>query len=354
MVTRSQFLWLLITFILCGIVYLCWGILTPFVLSIAISYIVSPVATFLESKVKLKRWLVALILVTFIFGILLAAAIVILPLIYHQALIFIQYTPRYKTILDEKIMHTITTYLGNIDQVYIDKISAASVNLMMKGFDNIVTFLEKIWSSGFMIVDFLWLLVLVPFITFHMIKDWRPILIHAINSIPKKKQKATRKLFADLSEVIAGAVRGQFNVCIILALYYTVALSAFKINYSILLGVTIGIMSFIPFVGTVVGMLASIIVAYLQFGTLHIVAYVLGIFTVGSLLDNGVISPHIVGRRIGLHPIWIIFSILLGGKLLGFAGTFLALPLGAVVGVLARNILGMYYKSTLYKVTDKI
>lgn len=354
MVTRSQFLWLLIAFVICGIVYLCWGILTPFVLSIAISYILSPVAAFLESKLKLKRWLVALILVTFIFGILLAAAIVVLPLIYHQALIFIKYTPQYKTILDEKIMRAITEHLGNIDAVYLDKISSASVNLMMRGFDNIVSFLEKIWSSGFMIVDFLWLLVLVPFITFHMIKDWDPILTHMINSIPKKKQKVTRKLFTDLSEAIAGAVRGQFNVCLILALYYTVTLSAFKINYSILLGVTIGIMSFVPFLGTVVGMLASIMVAYLQFGTFNIIAYVLAIFTVGALLDNAVISPHIVGRKIGLHPIWIIFSILLGGKLLGFAGTFLALPLGAVAGVLVRDLLSLYYKSAFYKVTDKI
>ena len=353
MINRIPLLGFCVVAALCGIVYICGRILTPFIFSLVISYMLYPAATFLETKFRLKRWLIALILVTFILSVLLTLATVILPLIYQQALVFIKLVPEYKALLDNKIMHTTTTYLDKLNPAYINKIRAASANLMVTSFDSIVNFLEKIWASGFVIVDFLWFIILVPFITFHMIKDWNLILSHIMLLIPRKRAKMMGELFSNLNNAVAGAIRGQFNVCLIVAIYYTVTLSMIKLHHGPLLGVTTGIISFVPFLGTFTGLLLSLIVAYLQFGTFKIIFYVLGIFSFGILVDSVIISPNIVGRKIGLHPVWVIFSILLGGKLLGLTGTLLALPLGAIANVLIRTALGFYYKSNLYKANEK-
>lgn len=349
MLTRTQLIWFLIAAVLCGVVYLCWGILTPFILSLAISYILAPAASFLETRLRIKRWIISLILVMLILSVILMIATFILPLIYHQALAFISRAPEYKALLDDKITHATVKYLDKIGPVYMDKIRAASANLLVSSFESIVHFLERIWASGFVIVDFLWFLVLVPFITFHMIKDWRFILLYIVRLIPKNKEKMMRSLISNLNDAIARAVRGQFNVCVILAIYYTVALSLLKLEHSVLLGVTTGVMAFVPFLGIIVGMIASLMVAYLQFASFKIIFYVLGIFAFGSLLDSMLISPYIVGRKIGLHPVWLMFFILLGGKLFGLAGTLLALPLSAITIVLIKTMVGLYYKSTLYK-----
>jgi predicted PurR-regulated permease PerM len=345
---RTQAIWLLIVVGLAALVYACWGMLTPFIISLAVSYILYPVTTFLEKHLHMSRWIIALILVVLILGILLTAVLIIAPLIYNQTLSFIKFAPYYKGVIDQKIAESITKYVPNIAPEYIAKIRSESLKLLATGFDNMIRFLGTIWSSGFILINLVWLIFLVPFITFNMIKDWDRILFYTIQAIPKSKQKAVRKLFLDIDYTIARVIRGQFNVCLILSVYYTLALTLLGLNYSILLGISTGVLSFIPIIGPFAGFIMSMIVGYLQFNTLASLGYISAIFGCGVLLDNTLVSPNIIGKKIGVNPLWVVFSILLGGKLFGFVGILLAVPLSAVAGVIVKNMLAFYYKSNLY------
>jgi predicted PurR-regulated permease PerM len=345
---RTQVTWLFIMAGLAALIYACWGMLTPFVISLAVSYILYPITAFLEKHLHMSRWIIALILVAFIVAVLLTIILVIAPLIYRQTISFVHLAPHYKGVIDNKIAQAITKYVPNIAPEYIEKIRIESFKLLTAGLDNTVQFLGTIWSSRFVLINLVWLVVLVPFITFYMLKDWDRILFYAINAVPKNYQKAVRKLFVDIDYTVARVIRGQFNVCLILSLYYTIALTMLRLNYSILLGILTGVLSFIPIVGPFTGFVISMIVGYLQFNTAASLGYISGIFAFGIMLDSTLISPNIIGKKIGLNPVWMIFAILLGGKLFGFAGILLAVPLAAVAGIIVKNALAFYYKSSLY------
>jgi len=334
--------------IACFSVYLCWGMLTPFVISLAIAYLWSPLVSFIESKWNLPRWIIALGFVVLTVGILLSIILVLMPLIYHQVLNFIELAPHYKDFIDRKVMPLVVEKLGAKMPDSIQYIRSSMVDLANSSFDSIIVFIKKIWTSRVVIVDLLWFMILVPFIVFHLIKDWSVVTFHIKNSVPVKKQRIVHQFLSDLDNMISGVIRGQLNVCFILAIYYTTALSLIGLNYSVFLGMTTGLVSFIPFVGFSLGFLSSLIVAHLQVGSPSILLLTALVFLVGGALDTGFISPKLIGKRIGLHPVWIIFSILVGGKLFGFAGMFIAIPCGATIGIIIRMVLKHYYKSELY------
>ena len=345
---HTHLLWVFIIIGFCGLLYLCWGIFTPFIISLVIAYLWSPVASFIESRCKWPRWTISLCLVVITIGVLLFIILLLLPLIYHQVFNFIELAPNYKKIIDKQVIPFVIEKFGAVAPEYIAYIKSSMVGLFRSGFDSIIIFIRKIWSSGLVIVDLFWFILLVPFITFNLIKDWDRMIFYIKNAVPIKRKRAVNKFFSDVNKMVTGVIRGQFNVCLIYSVYYTAALSALGVKYSILLGITTGLINFIPFVGIFIGLLASLIVVYLQFGSLKFLILTALIFIVGASIDSGVISPKLVGKRVGLHPVWSIFSILLGGKLFGFIGMLVAIPLGATVAILIKIILKYYYKSELY------
>ncbi|NRA74194.1 MAG: AI-2E family transporter [Rickettsiales bacterium] len=347
---QTYLLWTFVTLGLCGLLYLCWGIFTPFVVSLVIAYLWTPAASFIESKWQIPRWIISLGLVAITIGILLSIILVLLPLIYYQVFNFIQLAPNYKQFINQKVIPFAMEKLGSIAPEYISYVKTSIANLFSASFESIIGFVKKIWSSGFVIVDLLWFILLVPFITFHLIKDWQKITTHIKKAVPVAKQNFVNQISSDINHMITGVIRGQFNVCLIYAIYYTIALSILGLNYSVLLGITTGIVNFIPFVGIFIGWLAALIVTLLQFGSLKASLLTTSVFVLGVALDNGFISPRLIGKRVGLHPIWSIFFILFGGKLFGFIGMLIAIPLGASLMILMKIMLKFYYKSNLYSV----
>jgi len=345
---HAHLLWVFIIIGFSGLLYLCWGILTPFVVSLVIAYLWSPVASFFESQWKCPRWIASLLLVVITIGILLSIILLLLPLIYHQVFNFIELAPNYKKFIDKQVTPFIMEKFGSVAPEYISYVKLSIAKLFGSGFDSIIVFVQKIWSSGFVIVDVLWFILLVPFITFYLIKDWDRMIFYIKNAIPIKRQRAVNLFFSDVNKMVTGVIRGQFNVCLIFAVYYTAALSVLGVNYSILLGITTGLVNFIPFVGVFIGLLASLVVVHLQFGSLKLLILTALVFGVGASIDSGFLSPKLVGKRVGLHPVWSIFSILLGGKLFGFIGMLIAIPLGATFAILVKIVLKYYYKSALY------
>jgi predicted PurR-regulated permease PerM len=342
--------------IVCGFslfVYLCWGIFTPFIVSLTIAYLWSPVASLFEKKLRIDRWIVASLLVVITVAVLLSLVLVLLPLIYHQVLNFIEQIPQYKEFVENNLMPRIAKSLGILAPEYLSLIKKATTDLFGSAITSLGLFMKKIWSSGSAIIDVVWLVLLVPFITFHFIKDWDSFLFNIKNAVPIERQRVVQQFFVDVDRVISGVIRGQFNVSIILGLYYTIALSLIGLKHSMLLGITTGLVNFIPFIGLIASACAAAIVAYSQFASMKFVLLTILVYVAGAVFDGGFLSPKLIGRRVGLHSVWSMFAILLGAKLFGFIGMVIAIPCGATIGLVIKVILKHYYKSKLYATKNK-
>lgn len=338
---------IIIFMIAVGIIYTLGGILMPFIVSFILAYLFVPLANKLEQNVRLPRTLGSLLIIVIIICLFTTLWLFLAPMILKQIQLFIEQIPTYKLFIQHNIMPKIVNILTKIDPGYADKIQE-NIN---ETFAMIVQFtinsINNIWKSGIAFINILSMLILVPFITFYLIKDWRKVKSGSKHLVPVKMQHKFQILISRMNRSLSGFIRGQINVCILLAIYYSIALSAIGINFGVFLGITTGILSFIPFVGLLSGLIASILVAYFQFLVFKPIIFIVVIFAVGSLIEN-IISPKLIGNKIGLHPVWIIFALLIGASFFGFIGMIFAIPCAAIINVICRFVFELYYSSKIY------
>ena len=166
--------------------------------------------------------------------------------------------------------------------------------------------------------------------------------------LPKKSKKTITSTLKDIDKIIAGFIRGQLSVCLILGLFYSIGLKLVGLELGLLVGFIAGIISFIPYVGSITGFVVGCILAFAQYGDISHVLYVAGVFMLGQFIEGNFLTPKLVGESVGLHPVWVMFALLAGGVLLGFLGLMLAVPLAAIIGVLVRLAIKRYKLSSLY------
>jgi predicted PurR-regulated permease PerM len=208
----------------------------------------------------------------------------------------------------------------------------------------------RLAQRGVAVINLLALLFLTPVVTFYLLRDWPKVLSAIDSALPLDHAETVRKLARQSNMAVAGYVRGQALVCLCLGTIYGVGLSLVGLQFGFVIGLIAGLISFIPFVGTLVGATMAIGMALAQFPPDWIsVAKVAVVFLIGHLLEGNVLSPKLVGDRVGLHPVWIMFALLAGGSLFGFVGVLLAVPIAAIVGVIARHLLERYRASALYR-----
>jgi predicted PurR-regulated permease PerM len=189
-----------------------------------------------------------------------------------------------------------------------------------------------------------------PLVVFYLLVDWHPMLNKVDGWLPRDHAPAVRRLAGEINDAVAAFIRGQGTVCLILAVFYAAALSFAGLKYGLLVGVATGILSFVPFVGWALGLITATGLAVVQFWPdVMSIALVMGVFLAGQALDAGYLSPQIVGSKIGLHPVWLIFALFVFSYLFGFIGVLVAVPVAAAVGVLARFALEQYLASPFYK-----
>ncbi len=193
------------------------------------------------------------------------------------------------------------------------------------------------------------LLVITPLVTFYMLNDWDRMVARIDSWLPRDHVETVRAMARDINTAMAGFIRGQGTVCLILGIFYAVALIAAGLNFGLLIGLTAGILSFIPYVGAAVGGVLAIATALVQFWPDWVqILIIVAIFAGGQFLEGNILSPKLVGRSIGVHPVWLMFALFAFGYLFGFAGMLLAVPLAAAIGVLSRFLLDQYLGSKLY------
>lgn len=209
--------------------------------------------------------------------------------------------------------------------------------------------LSGLWSGGLAIVNIISLIFITPLVTFYLMRDWPKVVASLDRCLPRGQAGTIRAVLADIDRSLAGFIRGQAMVCAFLGVAYAIALTVAGLQFGLLLGIVIGILAVIPIVGTAIGAVACIGLAAIQFGTWQDVLIIAAIFVTIQAIEGNILQPKLVGDRVGLHPLWIVFALMAGGALMGFIGVLIAVPAAAAIGVLARFAVSRYLAGSFYR-----
>jgi predicted PurR-regulated permease PerM len=328
--------------------YVFSSILLPFVAGMVIAYFLDPVADRLE-RLGLSR-LMATIIILSIFVLLFVIAIaIIVPVLAGQAGKFIEGLPATIARLQQLIAGIDLGFLERYLGADVANLQGSIQGMLQQGLGFATGVLQSVWQSGMAFINLIGLLVVTPVVAFYMLLDWDRMVGKVDGWVPRDHVETVREIFRDIDKAIAGFVRGQGTVCLILGIIYAVGLSVLGLNFGLLIGLFAGFVSFIPYVGSLLGLLLALIVAAVQFWPDWVmVAGVAAVFFGGQFIEGNILQPKLVGESVGLHPVWLMFALFAFGALLGFVGLLIAVPAAAIVGVLVRFALSRYLKSPLY------
>ena len=311
-------------------------ILLPFVAGMALAYFLDPVADWLERRGLSRLMATVVILVGFVLMFAIALMIVI-PLIISQFAEFAQILPQYITQLQQLIASPENSFLPHWIVTQIQTAKENFSSLMSEGAGFLGGLLNQLWNSGKTIVDVISLLVITPVVAFYMLLDWDRMVAKVDSWIPRDQVTTIRQLAREMDDAVSGFIRGQGSLCLILGIFYAVGLSIVGLNFGLLIGFVAGMISFIPYIGSLVGLVLAVGVALMQFWPDYpwIIA-VMCVFFAGQFIEGNILQPKLVGSSVGLHPVWLMFALLAFGAMFGFVGLLIAVPAAAVVGVLVR------------------
>ncbi|MBD8553029.1 AI-2E family transporter [Rhizobium sp. CFBP 8762] len=324
------------------------SILLPFIAGMALAYFLDPVADWLERRGLNRLMATIVILVSFIVLFALALMIVI-PLLAQQAADFLEKLPTYIVELQDLITRSGPTVLPEWVTNQMATIKQNSSRLLTEGAGFLGTLLGKIWNSGVALLDIISLFIVTPVVAFYLLLDWDRMVGKVDSWVPRRQVDNVRQIAREMDHAIAGFVRGQGSLCLILGVYYALGLSLVGLNFGLLIGLFAGFISFIPYIGSTIGLVLAVGVALVQFWPEYwSIALVAVVFFSGQFLEGNVLQPKLVGSRVGLHPVWLMFALFAFGALFGFIGVLIAVPAAAAVGVLVRFFLQRYLDSELY------
>jgi predicted PurR-regulated permease PerM len=349
---RQTWFWVSIFAAFVGVVWLLSDVLFPFVAGIGLAYLFDPIADKLE-KWKWPRWVAAAALTLLSVLVVVAALLVIIPLLQSQLVELSTRVPGYVGALRAHATELIATMQSHLTDADISalkqKVGGAAGPDLIAWVGRV---LSNIWGGGVALLNLLSLLVITPIVMFYLLRDWDRIVATVDGWLPQRQAHIIRDQVSEIDSVLSAFVRGQFTVCIVLGVFYAVGLSVVGLDFGFIIGFGTGLISFVPYFGMLVGFVAGVGVAIAQFGEWQPVVLVAGVFVVGQFLEGNFITPKLVGDKIGLHPVWIIFALLAGGAVFGFTGILLAIPAAAIIGVLSRFGISQYLTSAAYLKDD--
>jgi predicted PurR-regulated permease PerM len=348
--TRAQRLGLVLGMlaVLLGALWLFSAILTPFVLAACLAYFLDPPTSRL-TRLGLPRGLAAFLLVLLLLAAVLLAILLLYPLLIAQIGILATRLPAYVIGVGAVVREALEAAQEAFGP---DVVDGQLRDLAVRQAGQIVTFLGQtalgLIGSGMALFSVLTLLVVTPVVGFYLLRDWQTMMLRIDGWLPRRSAHTLRQLAADTDRVLAAWLRGQLLCCGLLGVFYAASLSAIGLELGLTLGLLTGVLSFIPYVGSLTGFLGAVLLAAAQFGTLEGVGLVVLIFVLGSAVEGYIIYPYLLGDRVQLHAVWVIFALFAGGVAFGFLGVLLAVPMAAALGVVARFWLRRYLESPLY------
>lgn len=322
------------------------GVMLPFLIGGAIAYFLDPVADRLE-RLGLGRIGATIIIsvAALLFFILLA--LLVIPTLTQQLLALINAAPT--------IIAQLQTFLAERFPQVLDKSSVVHQTLISIG-DTIkaqgADLANRVISSALSVINAALFIIVVPVVAFYLLLDWDHMVEHVDSWLPRDYRDTIRKLAHEIDDVLAGFVRGQFTVCAVLGTYYAVALAVVGLQFGLVVGAFAGLITFIPYLGSMTGLALGLGLALFQFwGTPGMIVAVVAIFLIGQFVEGNILSPALVGHSVGLHPVWLLFALSAFGTIFGFVGLLVAVPVAATIGVLARFGIRQYLDSQLYQGT---
>lgn len=346
--------WLIAILVAGGLVYLLAPILTPFVAAALLAYLGDPIVD------RIERWHVGrmrlgrtggVLLVFFGLTVLLAAALLVLvPMLEKQVVRLLGELPAYLAWFQDTALPWLSSRLG-IELPALD--GAGMADMFKEHWQSAgglaTSVLSGLSRSGMVVINVLINLLLIPVVAFYLLRDWDRLIAHIQALIPRHAEPVVVRLARESDQVLGAFLRGQLLVMLALAAIYAIGLSLIGLELALLIGIIAGLISFVPYLGAIVGVGMGVVASLFQFGELwHFVA-VLIVFGVGQVIESVLLQPVLLGDRIGLHPVAVIFAVLAGGQLFGFLGVLLALPVAAVLMVLLRYALERYQASEVYE-----
>jgi predicted PurR-regulated permease PerM len=341
--------WVVAFLTLILVLWLLSPILLPFIAGLVLAYFLDPVADALERGGLPRLVATATILVLSIL-LLVFIGLLIVPILGDQIVKFAGDLPTLLQSLLARFNEVAPQWIKDAIAKSGTDIQGSISDIAGKAAGWTATLLASVWSGGMAIVNILSLMVVTPIVAFYLLADWDRLVAKVDSWLPRDHAVEIRTIFADIDAALAGFIRGQGTVCLLLGVFYALALTIAGLKFGLVIGLAAGLMSFIPFVGALVGGLMAIGVGLVQFWPdFSSILIIIGIFAAGQFLEGNFLSPKLVGSSIGLHPVWLMFALFAFGYVFGFVGLLLAVPLAAAAGVLVRFALNQYLASKLYR-----
>ncbi|KQU50820.1 hypothetical protein ASG72_13345 [Bosea sp. Leaf344] len=341
--------WLASLFLLVLLLVLLRDVLLPFIAALALAYLLDPLADRLE-RLGMSRLAATLVILVVFLLLFVLALVLLVPLLGQQLSALVQKLPTDAARLQSLVLERGGPWLERLGGAELAKDAQSSLgNIVGEATKWVGSVLQGLWTGGTAIIGLFSLLVLTPVIAFYLLVDWDRMVATVDGWLPLDHRETIRGLLHEMDRSIAGFLRGQALVCLLLGLFYAVGLSLLGVNFGALIGIISGFLSFIPYVGSLTGLVLSVGVAIVQFWpdwTMPLAT--LAVFAAGQFLEGNIFQPKFVGDSIGVHPVWLMFALLAFGTLFGFVGLLLAVPLAAVIGVLCRFALRQYLASNIY------
>jgi predicted PurR-regulated permease PerM len=348
-VEKQLWFWLTALAVLVGAIALLREILLPFVVAIVIAYFLSPLADRLQSLGLNRAW--SAVVIVSIGAVLVSLAFILLvPILIDQIRQLVVALPtemqRLRVIVEEvaraRLGPSFPTVQGAMERV------TSEISQNWTNFAGAI--LASIWSRGQALVNLVALLLITPLVVFYLLVDWHPMVERIDGALPRDHAPTIRRLAGEINDAVSAFIRGQGAICLVLGMVYAVGLSWAGIDYGVLIGFTTGLLAFIPFIGWMLGLICAASLAIVQFWPdLIPLAKVVAVLVAGIAIDTAILSPRFVGKKVGLHPVWLIFSLFVFSYLFGLVGTLVAVPLAAAIAVLVRFALEVYLDSSVYK-----
>jgi predicted PurR-regulated permease PerM len=348
----ANYRWLIVLVVFITVVYFLLPVLTPFLVAAILAYMCDPLVDRLSdlhiAKYKFGRTPATLLVMTGIFAILTLLVLIIVPLLQKESGLIAERLPstigNIRATLEPWLQHNFGISL-NIDAAQIQEV----VTKNWKTAGGLLTdVLKTAGSQGLALIGVLANILLLPVVLFYMLRDWDGFVASISQLIPRDWLDTSKTMAIEIDQVLAEFLRGQLTVMLIMSAFYAAGLWLIGLDSALSIGLIAGLLGFVPYLGPALGMGLALLVAALQFTSLSQIVPVLMVFGAGQLIESNVITPKLVGDRIGLHPVVVIFALLAGGQLFGFVGILLALPVSAAIAVALRHTKQSYLNSDTY------
>ncbi len=346
--TQTQKIWtatgIIITLIL---FYLLKGVLAPFIIAALLAYLGDPLVSRLTA-LKMPRTLAVVLVFLMIMALITVLLLVFVPILSRQLGSFIDRLPDLLNWAQTFALPWLKQHFGIGDSLDLNSIKETIKQNWQQAGYAANTIWKTLASSGLALIDWIIKLLLIPIVTFYLLRDWDRVVESTWRLLPRRIEPTVVAIWRECNEVLGAFIRGQLLVMLSLCIIFSVGLWLVGLNYALLIGVIAGLFAIVPYLGTAIGIVSAAAVALFQFHDWKHLIFVGIVFAIGHLMEGMVLTPLLVGDKIGLHPVAVIFAVLVGGHLFGFTGILVALPVAAILMVLLRHLKHYYLRSHLY------